>query len=125
MENLSFGILIFPILIAVFIIICMWRIYEKAGQPGWASIIPIYSTIVMLQIIKKPVWWFFMFLIPIVNIVFLIMMINNLSKSFGKGTGFTLGLLFLGIIFYPILAFDKSIVYIYNKNNEMDSIGRE
>jgi len=82
-----------------------WRIYEKAGKPGWASLIPIYKTLVMLEIVGKPWWWILLFLIPGVNIVFAIWMYNLLSLSFGKGVGFTLGLIFLGFIFFPILAF--------------------
>jgi hypothetical protein len=70
--------------------------------------VPIYNVIVLLEIIGKPWWWLFMFLIPFVNIVFLIMMINGLSKSFGKDIGFTVGLILLGIVFYPLLAFGDS-----------------
>ncbi len=122
MENLSFGMLIVPIAIVILIVIAQWKIYEKAGQPGWAIFVPIYSAIVLMRIIRKPWYFLFVLLIPLVGMIWVT---NLLSKSFGKGTGFTLGLLFLPYIFYPILAFDKSIVYIYNKNNEMDSIGRE
>lgn len=91
--------------IAVFMIVCMWKIYTKAGQEGWACLIPIYNVIVYLKIIKKPWWWIFMFMIPFVNYVFLIWSTNLLSKRFGKNEGFTVGLLLLGIVFYPILAF--------------------
>ena len=89
----------------VFLIAAQWKIYEKAGQPGWACIIPIYNIYVLLKIVGKPGWWIIMMLIPIVNIIFLIWMINMLSKSFGKDEGFTIGLLLLGIVFYPILGF--------------------
>ncbi|MCW4470361.1 DUF5684 domain-containing protein [Flavobacterium sp. MFBS3-15] len=125
MENFGTGFFLFFGAIAILMIVSQWKIYEKAGKPGWAVLIPIYSTLVLLEIIKKPWWWLLMLLIPIVNIVFAIMMINGLSKAFGKDTGWTLGLLFLGVIFYPIMAFDKSIQYVYNKTNEMDSIGKE
>ncbi|MEA2042760.1 MAG: DUF5684 domain-containing protein, partial [Bacteroidota bacterium] len=83
----------------------LWKIFEKAGKPGWASIIPIYNLIVLLEIVGKPVWWFILYLIPIVNIIFLIWTINLLSKSFGKDEGFTIGLILLGVVFYPILGF--------------------
>lgn len=125
MLGLGLGIILFALAIVIVMIIAQWKIYEKAGQPGWASLIPIYNIIVLLEIIRKPWWWLLMLLIPIVNVVFAIMMINQLSKAFGKDAGFTVGLLFLGMIFYPILAFDKSIQYVYNKNTEFDSIGRE
>ena len=91
--------------VALFMLICMWTIFTKAGKPGWAAIIPIYNTIVLLEIVGKPWWWLFLMMIPLVNLVFAIWVINLLSKSFGKSEGFTVGLLFVGIIFYPILAF--------------------
>ena len=99
---------ILMIAILIFLIIALWRIFEKAGQPGWACIIPIYSTIVLLKIVGKPWWWLFLLCIPIVNIIFAIWVTNLLSLSFGKETGFTIGLIFLGIIFYPILGFGSA-----------------
>lgn len=125
MLGLGLGIILFALAIVIVMIIAQWKIFEKAGKPGWASLIPIYNVIVLLEIIRKPWWWILMFLIPIANIIFYVKMINELSKAFGKDVGFTLGLVFLGMIFYPILAFDKSIQYVYNKNTEFDSIGRE
>lgn len=106
------GAIVFIILwlgIIAFAIISQWKVFEKAGQPGWACIIPIYNVLIMLKIANKPWWWIFMFLIPIANIVFAIMMIHRISLSFGKGAGFTVGLLFLSIIFWAILAFDDSV----------------
>jgi hypothetical protein len=97
---------IIPILIvAVIMIIANWKIYEKAGKPGWAAIIPIYNIIVLLEIIGKPTWWIILFLIPCVNIIIIVWTTNLLSKSFGQSEGFTVGLLLLGVIFYPILGF--------------------
>jgi len=90
------------------LIIPTWIIYSKANQPGWASIIPIYSTLVWLKIIGKPWYWLILFLIPYLNLVFIIWATNLLSKSFGKDEGFTVGLVILPLIFYPILAFGKS-----------------
>ncbi len=102
------GIIIYLLVIIFLIIVPMWIIYTKAGQPGWAILIPIYNILVLLKIVGKPWWWLLLFLIPIVNYVFLIWTINLLSKSFGKNVGFTLGLLFLGPIFYPILGYGKA-----------------
>lgn len=82
-----------------------WKVFEKAGQPGWAALIPFYNVIVMLKIIGKPWWWLLLLLIPIVNFVILIWMFNLLSKSFGKGEGFTVGLVLLTAIFILILGF--------------------
>lgn len=87
----------------VLLIVSQWKIYSKANKPGWACLIPIYNIIVLLEIVGKPLWWLFLFLIPIVNIVFVIWMTNLLSKSFGKSEGFTIGLIFLPFIFIPIL----------------------
>ena len=94
--------------IIVFYIAAGWKILTKAGKPGWAAIIPIYSTIVLLQVARRPGWWFILLLIPFVNIVIAIIFLNDLSKVFGHGIGFTLGLLFLSFIFYPVLGFGGS-----------------
>ena len=109
----SLLVLVFVIMLglAILLIIANWRIYEKAGKPGWASIIPIYSTIVLLDIVGKPVWWLLLMFIPVVNIVFAIWMTNLLSKSFGLDEGFTVGLILLPMIFYPVLGFGP---YKYN-----------
>jgi hypothetical protein len=103
----TFGIIIY-IAIIVLMLASMWVIYTKAKKPGWACIIPIYNLIVLLQIVGKPWWWILLFCIPIVNIVFVIWMYNLLSKSFGKNEGFTVGLILLSIIFFPILAFGSA-----------------
>ena len=86
----------------------MWRVFEKAGKPGWASIIPIYNGIVMLQIAGRPVWWFLLYLIPLVNIIIAIIVMIDFAKSFGKGVGFALGIIFLGFLFIPILAWGSA-----------------
>lgn len=96
------GVIIY-LAIIVLLIVSLWKIYTKASKPGWACIIPIYNILVELEIIGKPWWWILLLLIPGVNLVFAIWMTNLLSKSFGKSEGFTIGLLFLPFIFYPIL----------------------
>lgn len=93
----------------VFMIAAMWTIFSKAGKPGWASIVPIYNIIVFLEIVGKPWWWLLLMLIPIVNIVLMVIVIHQLSLSFGKGAGFTIGIILLGFIFLPILAFGDSV----------------
>ena len=90
--------------VVVFYLAAMWKVFTKAGQPGWAAIIPIYNLVVLAQIAGKPVWWVLLMLIPIVNIVVAIMIWHAVSTNFGKGVGFTLGLIFLGFIFIPIRA---------------------
>ena len=99
------GSSIISLAISVLIIVALWKVYDKAGKPGWAAIIPIYNIWVLLEIIKKPWWWLLLLLIPIVNIVILIIMIHNLSLKFGKGVGFTIGMILLPFIFIPILGF--------------------
>lgn len=91
--------------LTVFVIVAMWKVYVKANQPGWSSIIPIYNTLVMLRIVGRPWWWILLLFVPIVNLVIGLIVIYNLAQVFGKGLGFMLGLLFLPFIFYPILAF--------------------
>ena len=105
MVGFLLGIGIFYVALIVFFIVVRWKIYQKAGYQGWESIIPIYSYIVMLKIVGKPWWWIFMWIVPVANIVFGIWAINMLSKSFGKDEGFTVGLILLSFIFFPILAF--------------------
>jgi hypothetical protein len=89
----------------LFLLVAMWRVFAKAGKPGWAILVPIYNSIVMLQIAGRPWWWLFLFLLPLVNLVIAIIVMIDFAKSFGKGVGFGLGLTFLGFIFFPILAF--------------------
>ena len=83
----------------------IWKVFEKAGEPGWAALVPIYNLIVLLRIAGKPWWWIFLILIPFAGIVFAVLAIVSLARSFGKGTGFAVGLLLLGFIFYPMLGF--------------------
>lgn len=99
------ALLVCSLIFGIFIIAAQWKIYTKAGQPGWACIIPIYNFYIMLKIVGKPWWWLLLMLIPFVNLIYAIWTVNMLSKSFGKDEGFTAGLLLLGIIFYPILGF--------------------
>ena len=86
-----------------------WKAFEKAGQPGWACLIPIYNSYIMLKIGGKPGWWLLLFLIPLANIVFAIWTLNMISKSFGRDEGFTIGLVLLSFIFWPILGFGEAV----------------
>ncbi len=92
-------------LLAIFFIVTVWRIFTKAGQPGWAAIIPFYNYYVMLKVVGRPGWWLLLYLIPIVNIVILIIVCIDLAKVFGKSGGFAAGIILLPFIFLPILAF--------------------
>ncbi|MCD4791654.1 MAG: DUF5684 domain-containing protein [Bacteroidales bacterium] len=101
------GIILY-LAIMVFMIASVWKVFTKAGKPGWAVLIPIYNFIVLIEIVGKPTWWVILLFVPFVNYVILIWITNLLSKSFGKDVGFTLGLLFLGIIFFPVLGFGSA-----------------
>lgn len=112
----TFGILILAIL--VFSIVVRWKMYVKAGKPGWASIVPIYSTIVLFDIIGYK-WYYIFFLalgaVPIIGqlalIIFTISYSIKLAKSFNQTTGFGIGLWLVNLIFVAIIAFDNSIQY--------------
>lgn len=97
-------VLIYLALIVV-MIAGMWKVFAKAGKPGWAAIVPIYNYIVMLEIVGRPIWWIVLFLIPFVNFVVFIIIALDMAKSYGRSTGFGLGLIFLPFIFYLILGF--------------------
>jgi hypothetical protein len=83
----------------------MWKVFEKAGQPGWAAIIPIYNVYVLTQIAGRDIVWFILALIPIVNFVAAIVISIDVARKFGQGTGFGIGLALFPFIFYPILGF--------------------
>jgi Family of unknown function (DUF5684) len=95
--------------IAVFLIACVWRVFTKAGQPGWAAIVPFYNTYVMLKMVGRPGWWLVLFFIPVVNIVIAIMVYIDVARAFGKGGGFTVLLILLPFIGWPILAFGDAM----------------
>jgi hypothetical protein len=101
-----FWIIYFAVLI--FVIAAMWKVFSKAGQPGWAILIPFYNLYVLCKIAGRPGWWLILFLIPIVNLIFFIILDIDIAKSFSKGVGFGIGLLLLPFIFFPILGFGSA-----------------
>ena len=108
----------------------LWAVFQKAGQQGWKSLIPVYNAAVLLKIVGKPVWWVIPLCLPICIIValssatsvnetvlvsinllgyaFIVWTFNMLAKSFGKDERFTLGLALLYFIFLPVLGFGKA-----------------
>ncbi|ETZ19669.1 MULTISPECIES: DUF5684 domain-containing protein [Pedobacter] len=104
-AGLGAGTVFFCLIVLVIVYAGLWKTFVKAGKPGWAAIIPIYNLIVLIEIVGKPTIWILWLLIPCVNIVFSVWLMNLLSKSFGKTEGFTVGLIILPIVFYPILGF--------------------
>jgi uncharacterized membrane protein YhaH (DUF805 family) len=99
---------IFWLAFTILIIAACWKIFTKAGKPGWAAIIPIYNWYILCKIVGRPGWWIILLLIPFINFIIGIILCVDLAKSFGKGVGFGIGLILLGIIFFPILGFGSA-----------------
>ena len=110
LSGVSLAMLIIPLAISILLLVSMWKIYTKAGKPGWASIVPFYNAYVMCEIAGKEGWYMLLYLIPVVNIYVSFVINDGLAKRFGKSTGFAIGLMFLPIIFFPILAFSSGDV---------------
>jgi len=92
--------------IAAVFIAALWKVFRKAGQPGWAALIPIYNFYILLKIAGKPGWWLLLLLVPFVNLVIFILISIEVAKAFGRSPAFGVILLFLvGGIGYLILGF--------------------
>ncbi len=104
---LTFAFIIWFVTIA-FIIAAQWKLYVKAGEPGWAALVPVYNMIVMMKIAGKPEWWVILLFIPIANFIAAIIMYFGLARNFGRSDGFAVGLIFLPYIFLLILGFGSS-----------------
>jgi hypothetical protein len=92
----------------ILMIAALWKVFTKAGQPGWAAIIPIVNTYFLCKVAGRPGWWVILMLIPLVNFIIWIILCIDVAKSFGKGAGFGIGLLLLPIIFFPVLGFGSA-----------------
>ena len=128
-ATLGMGSYIFSFTVYVFEVICLWKVFEKAGKPGWASIIPIYNIYTMIQIAKLPTYYLLLFMIPIANIYAMFKIYIELAHKFNKSTGFGVGLIFLSVIFFPMLAFgdatyEDSIIETNNNvpNNNTNNV---
>ena len=102
------GLVVFVIVVAG-----MWKVFEKAGEPGWAAVIPIYNVVVLVKIAGRELWWVILFLLPCVNFVAAVMISLDIARKFGKDTLYGIGLAFLPFIFYPMLGFGGAQ---YNRN---------
>ena len=100
-------LVIYLAFIAVFVA-GIWKVFSKAGHPGWMAIIPFLNIYIMCKIAGRPGWWLLLLFIPIVSIVIWIIVLNDISRSFGRGIGTTLGLIFLSPIFFCILGFGSA-----------------
>lgn len=98
-------ILIVYLVVAVAAIAGLWKMFEKAGEPGWAAIVPFYNAWVLVKISGKEVWWFFLMFVPCVNIVAIIIIDIAVAERFGKSAGYGIGMFFLPVVFYPMLGF--------------------
>lgn len=103
------GILLISGLISLVGIVAQWKMFTKAGKPGWASIIPVYNMIVLIQIADLSLVYLLLFFVPIANIYALFKIYISIAHKFGKSTGFGVGMIFLSIIFLPILAFGDAV----------------
>ena len=111
-KGMGAGMIVVWLAIMVFMIVSWWIVFKKAGEPGWAILIPIFNFLVILRVAGKPWWWVFSILLaiipiagPILFLVVWILICNAISKNFGQGAGFTVGLVLLSVVFVPILAF--------------------
>lgn len=110
--TLLFGTFLIPLIIAVIVtvivLIAEWKIYKKAGKPGWAVIVPIYNIYILQEIVGRPAWWTALYFLPIANMVVAIINAIDLAKSFGKDTGYAILLILLPFVGYPMLGFGSA-----------------
>lgn len=92
----------------LFLAIISWRIFAKAGKPGWTSLIPIYNIIVFLEIVRAPTWWIILLCVPLINVFVSVALCGKLARVFWKGSGFALGMILAGVLFMPMLAFGSA-----------------
>ena len=97
-----------PLIILIVMIVSGWKIFTKAGKPGWAILIPIYNVIVLLEIVNKPLWWIILFLIPLVNVVVGIYVAYLLILHFGQPGWHVVLYILFSIIYMPYLAFSSA-----------------
>ncbi len=103
--------------LGVLMIVSLWKIFKKAGKPGWASIVPIYNIYIMCEIAEKEWWYILLLCVPFVNIYAMIVLYNGMAKRFGKGGGFVVGMILLPVVFFPMLAFGKDATIVNNHPN--------
>jgi len=94
--------------VVVLVFVSLWKIFEKAGKPGWAGIVPIYNIIVWLELVGRPIWWIVLMFVPCVSIVVGILLCIDLAKAFGKDAGYGVGMALLPFVFFPMLAFSDA-----------------
>lgn len=103
--------------LSILMFISLWKIFKKAGKPGWASIVPIYNIYIMCEIAEKEWWYVLLSCVPFANIYAMIVLYNGMAKRFGKSGGFVAGMLLLPVVFFPMLAFGKDAAIVNNQPN--------
>ena len=108
-------IVILSLIFAVLMIASMWKLFQKAGEQGWKAIIPVYNLWTLAEIAGKPGWWSLVFLInfipfigPIASAVVYVIIYVETAKAFGKSPAFSLLLIFLPFIGWPMLGFGSA-----------------
>jgi hypothetical protein len=97
--------LLIVLAIVIVVVAGFWKTFEKAGEPGWAAIIPIYNLYVLIKISGNQWWWLILMFIPVINILAQAKISIDVAGKFGQGILFGLGLMLLSFIFYPLLGF--------------------
>lgn len=105
---MGFLVPLFALGLLILVFAGLWKIFEKAGEPGWAAIVPIYNIVILLKIAGKPLWWLILIIIPLVNLIVIFIVYIDLAKRFGKDALYGVGLVLLGIIFIPMLGFSDA-----------------
>jgi hypothetical protein len=109
LAGLGIGFFLVMMVVAVVFIIGYWKVFVKAGQPGWAAIVPIYNAYILTKIAGRPGWWVLLLLIPFVNIVIILLLSIDIAKSFGQTPVFGVVMLFLlSGIGYLVLGFGSA-----------------
>ena len=96
------------LIVALVVIIALWKVFTRAGQPGWAAIIPFFNFYILCKVAGRPGWWLILMLIPFVNFIVWIILSLDVAKNFGKGAGFGIGIALLSFIFLPVLGFSDA-----------------
>lgn len=100
--------LLVVIAVILFYLVALWRLFSKAGVPGWGAIIPIYNIYLWCKIAGRPGWWVLLFIVPVVNVIVHLIVSLDVAKSFARSSAFGGGLWLLGFIFVPILGYGSS-----------------
>ncbi|WP_309135488.1 DUF5684 domain-containing protein [Cellulomonas sp.] len=91
------------VVVYVVVAIALAGVFRKAGEPAWQAFVPVLNTLVLLRVAGRPLWWFLLLLVPVLNVVVLVVVWNDVSRSFGRGPGFTVGLVLLPVVFLYVL----------------------